>query len=349
MDKKHILIVDDEPKVTYFLGKALERSEHPYSVSRAESGEEALEMIERSRVDLLVTDLKMPGMSGLELIRRVQYLSPETRTILITAHGSSKVEEEARHLNTSNYIPKPFGIDDFTEAVKEALREIRGNQTGFTMLSDDTFDAIAQELNGLKAQIGANCIYMADMQGQCLTRVGDIEGLETSTLLGLLAGGFATTSELNRQYGEGEAASLTFYKGSRYEIYSANVGEDFFLALIFTRVDQKGRIGLVWLYTQRTILKLLAILSNAEPQSLPFMEEGFDDNVRNELDTLFEQQNEDIAPPEEIFRVIDAKKEAASRMKKEAEKKTSREAEERDLINYEKAIEKGVLPEDFEL
>jgi hypothetical protein len=71
------------------------------------------------------------------------------------------------------------------------------------------------------------------------------------------------------------------------------------------------------------------------------MEEGFDDNVRNELDTLFEQQNEDIAPPEEIFRVIDEKK--------EAEKKASRDAEERDLINYQKAIEKGVLPEDFEL
>lgn len=340
MDKKYILIVDDEPKVTFFLGKALEKLEGVYCIS-AESGQEALEIIENTHVDLLVTDLKMPGMSGLELIRQVQYLSPETRTILITAHGNRQVEEESFHLNTSNYIPKPFGIDDFTEAVKEALTEIRGNQPGFTILSDDSFDAIAQELYGLKALIGANCIYMADMQGQCLTKVGDIEGLETSTLLGLLAGGFATTSELNCQYGEGEASSLTFYKGARYEIYSINIGEDFFLVLIFTNVDEKGRIGLVWLYTQRIILKLLSILSNAKPQVLPFAESGFGSDIKNELDILFEEQDEEVDSPVKIFEVTDEEK--------ENQEKLSQEIGERDLINFEKAIDKGVLPEDFEL
>jgi CheY-like chemotaxis protein len=121
MTQRRILIVDDEQKVAFFLSQALERSNRNYDVTIAHSGEEAMEYLRETKVDLLVTDLRMPGISGLELVRWARTNSPKTRTILITAYGSTEVEAEANRLQTDHYIAKPFAIDVFTQAVQEAL------------------------------------------------------------------------------------------------------------------------------------------------------------------------------------------------------------------------------------
>jgi CheY-like chemotaxis protein len=121
MAENHILIVDDEPKVAFFLSRALERSNRNYRVTIAGSGEEALEILGGSPVDVLVTDLRMPGISGLELIRWARASSPETRSILITAYGSEEIESQAYSLRASRYITKPFDIKQFTSAVQDAL------------------------------------------------------------------------------------------------------------------------------------------------------------------------------------------------------------------------------------
>jgi CheY-like chemotaxis protein len=118
---RRILIVDDEQKVAFFLSQALERSNRNYDVTIACSGEEAMEHLKEAEVDLLVTDLNMPGISGLELVRWARTNSPRTRTILITAYGSTEVETEANRLQTDQYIAKPFAINVFTQAVQEAL------------------------------------------------------------------------------------------------------------------------------------------------------------------------------------------------------------------------------------
>jgi CheY-like chemotaxis protein len=297
MSSKNVLIVDDEPKVAFFLGKGLERSGHDYDISLAQSGEEALEILKKSRVDLLVTDLRMPGINGLELIRWVKASSPDTRTILITAYGNDEVEAEARRLEAYRYITKPFDIGDFTETVKRALGDVAVSRPGLTVLSDKTFDSIIQQLESLRRDVGARCIFLADTQGQSLAKVGYSEGLAKSTLLALLAGGFATTGELARQFGNGEAANLNFHQGSRYEIYSSNVGDNLFISLVFEKTEQKSRIGLVWLFVRRTVEELLNTLSTAADEA-PSGGVGadFGSGVRSELDTLFE--GEDSGPRE---------------------------------------------------
>ena len=133
MTERNILIVDDEPKVAFFLGKTLEHADQTYHVSIAHSGEEALEVFEHSSVDLLITDLRMPDISGLELLRWVRTSSPQTRTILITAYGSDGVETEARHLEAYRYITKPFNMGDFTQVVESALRERVISQPGLVI------------------------------------------------------------------------------------------------------------------------------------------------------------------------------------------------------------------------
>jgi CheY-like chemotaxis protein len=123
MTTRHILIVDDEPKLTYSLRDVLKHVSRDYHVSVAHSGEEALDMLDDCPADLLMTDLCMPGISGLELIRRVRMSSPHTRTILITAYGNDIVEAKTRHLQVYRYIAKPFRIVHLLKVIQKALTE----------------------------------------------------------------------------------------------------------------------------------------------------------------------------------------------------------------------------------
>jgi len=288
MNAKRILIVDDEPKVATSLGRVLEYSNEDYDVHIVHSGEEALELLEHSPVDLLITDLRLPGITGLDLIRWVKASGPQTRTILITAYGSDEVEAEARRLEAYRYVTKPFDVGDFAQTVQEALRGIAISQPGLTILSDESFEAIVLRLDDLRRDVGARCIFLADMQGQRLAEVGNTEGLDAATLLSLLAGGFATSGELARQFGSGQAINLNFHEGSRHEIYSANVGAGLFLIMIYDRQVQASRIGIVWFYTQQAVEALLSVISTAEAD-MPgrSLDLDFGDSLKAELDTHF--------------------------------------------------------------
>jgi DNA-binding NtrC family response regulator len=118
---KRILVVDDERSVAFLLSENLAELDPCYQVQVAHSGEEALSRVVAKPFDLIITDLRMPGMDGLELIRHVQEVSPDTRTILITAYGDKDVEQEAGNLGVYRYVTKPFKTDEFTQIVEQAL------------------------------------------------------------------------------------------------------------------------------------------------------------------------------------------------------------------------------------
>jgi CheY-like chemotaxis protein len=118
---KRILVVDDEKTVAFFLSETLAELGLEYQVETACSAEDALSKIAIEPFSLVITDLRMPGISGLELIRQVRQISPGTRTILITAYGDDEVEAEARRLGVYDYITKPFQMDRFTQMVERAL------------------------------------------------------------------------------------------------------------------------------------------------------------------------------------------------------------------------------------
>ncbi len=121
MIKQHILVADSEPVVAHLLGELLERSNSNYYVSVIHSGEEVLEILYDSEVDLLVTDPYLPGISGLELARWVRTCSPQTRTILTTAYGDDEIETQAHSLNISCCICKPFPIEELRGMVQQYL------------------------------------------------------------------------------------------------------------------------------------------------------------------------------------------------------------------------------------
>ena len=121
MPKHEILIVEDDDIQRKQLARALKRPE--YGILSAGSGEEALKLLAGRRFDLVISDLKMPGISGLELIERIKNASPHTSLLLITAHATVDSAIEAMKIGAEDYLRKPFGEDEVTLVVERILEK----------------------------------------------------------------------------------------------------------------------------------------------------------------------------------------------------------------------------------
>ena len=119
-EHKQILVVDDEPNLRRVLSAQLERD--GYEVHTAEDGEQALGILKDHHIDLVITDLRMPKMDGMELLRRAQKLDAELPVVMITAHGTVDNAVEALKTGAFDYLTKPFDQMEVRTIVAKALR-----------------------------------------------------------------------------------------------------------------------------------------------------------------------------------------------------------------------------------
>jgi len=117
--KRHILIVDDEPNVRRVLSTQLEQA--GYATTRAASAKQALDLVRSLDPDIVITDLKMPEMDGMEMLARLQQTFPEIPVIMLTAHGTVSNAVEAMKCGAHDFITKPFDRDEMIQLVQKAL------------------------------------------------------------------------------------------------------------------------------------------------------------------------------------------------------------------------------------
>jgi two-component system response regulator PilR (NtrC family) len=118
-----ILVVDDEGSMRQLLEIAL--GKEGYQVESAPSGERAGELFGKSQFDLVISDIRMPDMSGVEVLRRIRETSPATPVIMITAYASTDTAVEALRLGAYDYITKPFKLEELKVTIKNALEKTR--------------------------------------------------------------------------------------------------------------------------------------------------------------------------------------------------------------------------------
>lgn len=116
-----ILVVDDDRGVREFLEIMLTRE--GYAVSCAESGREGLALFKKKPFDLVLTDLKMPKMDGIDLLKEIKNISPDASVILITAHASSATAVAAMQEGALDYIEKDFDVEDLKATIRDALEK----------------------------------------------------------------------------------------------------------------------------------------------------------------------------------------------------------------------------------
>ena len=118
---KRLLIVDDEETLTFSLYQTFITAPIECEVVTASTGEEALERFQKTPFDLVITDIAMPGISGLDLLSWIKTKNLDTQVIVITAYGSDEREEEAYERGADFYIEKPFDIRELKRLVIKML------------------------------------------------------------------------------------------------------------------------------------------------------------------------------------------------------------------------------------
>lgn len=122
MEKNRVLVVDDEPIVSESIRDWLKDA--GYQVATAETGEEAIELIERQDFSVLVLDIRLPGLTGISVLKEVKALRPWIKSIIITAYPSAETTSEAMKLGAVDYLVKPVAADDLEKLIRETVDSI---------------------------------------------------------------------------------------------------------------------------------------------------------------------------------------------------------------------------------
>ena len=137
MNKPVVLVVDDEPQILRVMRASLPI--RGYEVLTASSGEEALNQLSKQVPDLVILDLAMPEMSGLEVCRRVREFS-SVPIIVLSAKGSESDKVAALDLGADDYVTKPFGMDELLARVRAVLRRLSSTNDRVLVVGDVTID-----------------------------------------------------------------------------------------------------------------------------------------------------------------------------------------------------------------
>lgn len=140
--KPSLLVVDDEPVARQSLSDILKLE--GYSVTAVENGQQAVEHVRLHHVDLMIVDLRMPGMTGLEVIQIVNQISPDTEIVLLTAYGSTESAVEALRLRIHDYLLKPASPVQILTSVQRGLSRRDAKLRAKSGNLDD--DTLAEEL-----------------------------------------------------------------------------------------------------------------------------------------------------------------------------------------------------------
>ena len=154
------------------------------------------------------------------------------------------------------------------------------------ILAPQQFDEITKILSELAAKTKASTILLADISGQLITQRGNTDDINTAILSALAASDFAATSEMAKLVGEDAKFKLLFHEGEKRNVYLSNVGDNFFLVVVF---DVSVTLGLVRIYTKKAIENLIKVFeeSEAADDSSKIIDDDFSSMLGDMLDESF--------------------------------------------------------------
>ena len=265
-----ILVVDDSPQISRALNDLLSAS--GYEVRTAPSGERALQILESTAFDLIITDLKMTGMTGIDLARQVLQTTPGLPVVILTGFGDMDSVISALRLGVADYLKKPFSIDEVMSVVEREIARSRARRAApaetkpaekprrLYIFSRRDLEQIEAVLSQLRAQATAESAMLVEQAGYVIAAKGMSTGAEFEPLSSLISSSRSTSASLASLLGEEQDFSTSYMEGQRVSVYTTSLGRGLYLAVI---VPKGTRQGLVWLYAKEAAVEIDRIVQRA--------------------------------------------------------------------------------------
>jgi len=184
-----ILLVDDQRDIVRLLHSTLQTLGHKMDIVDAPSGEEALLEASRRKIDLLVADYLLPGISGVELMRKIRVRNPEMRVIFISGMTERKARDEMLNAGAIAIFDKPIPLADFLDAVERGLGLVRTIFPPEGGKEAEHRQSLSELLGGFRQKIKADAVFLISDRARVLARAGDLHdsSMEVSLLAALMA------------------------------------------------------------------------------------------------------------------------------------------------------------------
>jgi DNA-binding response OmpR family regulator len=293
-EPKRILVVDDHFRILDSVKSMLEASGREYEVIGVPSAEEGMLEIRRESVDLLITDIYLPGMSGAELIVRVNKRWPELPIIVITVHAEQMGPEEAASSGIVNYFEKPMEPVAFVAAVHSALDESSATEKesfldGSQNIAQSQTLAVRFLVESLRADTESVEVLLGTRDGKIVYVTGG-----RGSALAVLAKSFSEAIDgmfhLADRMGSKNPDTIQFISDDQVELHFATQGGEYFIASLYHAGGRVLDIDLLWDHLGTTLAKTVSILHyKPEAGTVTQTEENLEtesDDVSDELQEL---------------------------------------------------------------
>lgn len=261
-DRKRILIVDDDEKLAALLQESLRTMGEGYDVVTAGGTDEALAKVSKRSFDLVITDLMMPEVDGLQLLEALKAINPSIVTVVMTAFDSPEIRAKAERFGIYRYFTKPFSVRDFRQCVIDAFKEAAQSQEAVAF-SEEQLKVIEGNLSSLRISVRAHSVALIDSAGKIISFQSVQRGLKMASLCNaLVMGNAAVAAEMARLLGGWPACRLSYHEGNDYNVCVYTLNEDFSLVIVF---GQGVKVGQVWFYAKQVVGDLQQALPGGRP------------------------------------------------------------------------------------
>ncbi len=347
-----ILIVDDVLELGRFLQAALATIDKSLNIRVMATAEEALLEATRQSVDLLVTEVRLPGISGIDLAHRIQQRYPQVKIIFISTLTNKKIDQQIEELHASAYFHKPMQIPRFLEAAAQALG-IRPAWEHEEEASGDVAERLFNRVAGLRHTLHAVGVYLLDDRGRIVAQAGEEFERTLEEISSPLMAALNANIRLARLLGHTPPGFSCAVQGEPHDIVFAPVG-DFALLLTLERDEASTRIALAFEEMLRSQVEITSILqemgvqtsvvpekATVEQETEVFFSEPVDTSL---FSTSSEQQEEEVFASKLNQMADKIDRQSADTFWREQITSGRMAPLNPDVISYEQAVQLGIAP-----
>jgi CheY-like chemotaxis protein len=250
-DKYRVLIVDDHQEIRTVLRANLETLEIDLDLVDVPTGEEAIVEVVGTGVDLLIADVGLPGLSGVDLYRKLKATYPDMKVIVITGLEDEDIRQEIAQLDLEAFFLKPLKMPEFLNAVRVSLglEPVEEEEEDLVKLKKKNLHKdVTSRIADLRGELGAISIMIIEDEGVIGAETGVMpDSIYESHVIPLLLRTFGITNKISFYLGKEKPQSTWYIAGDKYDVFWSHINASYGMVIITNPIEQNN--DLTWVLT----------------------------------------------------------------------------------------------------